>query len=156
EGGRMKDELRQATQPAGFILPPSSFILPKITDFGLAKCLDRPSGRTWPGAIVGTPAYMAPEQALGNTQQVGTAADIWALGAILYECLTGRPPFQAASSLETLRQVVHAEPARPSTLNSAVPRDLETVCLKCLEKDPQKRYASAAALADDLERFLRD
>ncbi len=123
---------------------------PKVADFGLAKQLDA-STRTPSGAVLGTPSYMAPEQATGRG--VGPAADIYALGAILYECLTGRPPFQAASPIETLSQVVAGEPVPPRRLNSAVPRDLETVCLKCLHKEPDRRYASAQALAVDLGRF---
>ena len=126
---------------------------PKVTDFGLAKCLDG-SGQTGSGAILGTPAYMAPEQAAGRGKEAGPAADVYSLGAILYECLTGRPPFQAATAMHTLRQVLANEPVAPRRLNPALPRDLETVCLKCLRKEPGRRYASAADLADDLIRFL--
>jgi serine/threonine-protein kinase len=125
---------------------------PKITDFGLAKKLDE-AGLTIPGVVVGTPSYMAPEQAEG-WRDVGPLADVYALGAVLYECLTGRPPFKAATSLDTMVQVVSEEPVPPRRLNPAVPRDLETICLKCLRKAPGKRYASAQALADDLDRFL--
>jgi hypothetical protein len=125
----------------------------KITDFGLARRLDDESGQTQTGAIVGTPAYMAPEQAAG--QAAGPTADVWALGTILYECLTGRPSFAAASTLDTLDQVRHREPASPAQVNRQVPRDLETICLKCLRKEPEKRYGSAQELADDLGRFLR-
>jgi serine/threonine-protein kinase len=128
--------------------------VPKITDFGLAKKLDQSAGPTATGAILGTPSYMAPEQAGGKPREVGPAADIYALGAILYECLTGRPPFKAATSFDTLLQVLSDEPLRPSLLQPKLPRDLETVCLKCLEKEPARRYATAQQLADDLRRFL--
>jgi WD40 repeat protein len=127
-------------------------VVPKVADFGLAKRLDE-SGATQSGAILGTPGYVAPEQASGNSKAVGPAADVYALGAILYEMLTGRPPFQAATPMETLLQVLEKEPVAPRQLQPKVPRDLETICLKCLEKDPRKRYAGAAALADDLRRF---
>jgi tetratricopeptide (TPR) repeat protein len=127
---------------------------PKIADFGLARRLDeRPITRS--GIPMGTPNYMAPEQALGLTDSIGPAADIYALGAILYEVLTGRPPFQENTSAETLRQVVEQEPLPPSRCNVTVPRDLEVICLKCLRKEPHRRYPSAAALAQDLGRFDR-
>jgi serine/threonine protein kinase len=129
--------------------------VPKITDFGLAKHVDVSAGNTQTGTIVGTPSYMAPEQAVGRTEGVGPAADVYALGAILYECLTGRPPFKAASVLETVVQVRTQEPVPPGRLQPGLPRDLETICLKCLEKEPARRYATAAELADDLGRFLR-
>ena len=125
---------------------------PKITDFGLAKKLDE-AGQTQLGAIMGTPSYMAPEQAGGKSGDIGPAADVYALGAILYECLTGRPPFKAATALDTIMQVVSDEPVAPSQLQTKVPRDLETICLKCLHKEPGKRYANAKALVDDLRRF---
>jgi eukaryotic-like serine/threonine-protein kinase len=125
----------------------------KITDFGLAKQLDDPSGRTATGSILGTPSYMAPEQASGRIRDVGTAADIYALGAILYELLTGKPPFKSGTMLETLEQVRTKEPTRPSDINRDVPADLETICLKCLEKEIAKRYHSARELSDDLRRF---
>jgi hypothetical protein len=128
---------------------------PKISDFGLAKKLDEDSGKTQAGQVLGTPSYMAPEQAEGRTWRVGTAADVWALGAILYECLTGRPPFRGETPLETLEQVRTQEPQPPRVSNPAVPRDLEVICLKCLHKEPEKRYASAQELADDLGRYLR-
>jgi YD repeat-containing protein len=129
--------------------------VPKISDFGLAKRIDTDSARTRTGVIMGTPSYMAPEQALGKSKEIGPACDIYALGAILYELLTGRPPFKAATMLETMEQVRGRDPAPPRRLRPAVPPDLETICLKCLRKEPQKRYASAQELADDLHRFLR-
>jgi tetratricopeptide (TPR) repeat protein len=125
----------------------------KITDFGLAKRLDDDSGRTESGAILGTPSYMAPEQARGRADLVGPAADVYALGAILYACLTGRPPFQGATPLDTLEQVRRREPVAPRRLRAHVPADLETICLKCLHKQAGRRYASARELADDLRRF---
>src|SRR5262249_7008396 len=125
---------------------------PKITDFGLAKKLDA-AGQTHTGAVMGTPSYVAPEQARGASKQVGPAADVWALGATLYECLTGHPPFKAATPVGTLLQVLTEEPVPPPRLLPGCPRDLETVCLKCLQKDPRQRYAGAAELAEDLRRF---
>lgn len=127
---------------------------PKIADFGLAKLLEGDSHQTTTGVIAGTPSYMAPEQAMGRRELIGPRADVYSLGAILYELLTGRPPFREESPLDTLVQVLENEPARPRHLNPAVPRSLERICLKCLEKSPDERYASAAALADDLDRFL--
>jgi eukaryotic-like serine/threonine-protein kinase len=132
---------------------PSKWV-PKISDFGLAKDCTRELAQTQTGAIMGTPSYMAPEQATGRMHQVGPAADVYALGAMLYEVLTGRPPFQGATLLEALEQTRSREPVPPSRLQSAVPRDLETICLKCLQKDAHKRYASAASLAEDLRSFL--
>lgn len=128
--------------------------IPKITDFGLAKLLDGQAQQTQSGNLLGTPTYMAPEQAEGRRVQIGPAADVYALGVILYELVTGRPPFQADSGLATLLLVRKEEPVPPSRLRPKVPRDLETICLKCLEKDPRKRYAAAQDLADDLRRFL--
>jgi WD40 repeat protein len=128
---------------------------PHLADFGLAKLLDQESGLTLSAAVIGSPGFMAPEQAAGKTKQVTTAADVYGLGAVLYALLTGNAVFYADTPLETLRQVVDQEPIRPRALNPAVAPDLETVCLKCLQKEPAKRYPSAQALAEDLERWLR-
>ncbi|MCC7421644.1 MAG: serine/threonine protein kinase [Planctomycetaceae bacterium] len=127
---------------------------PRVTDFGLAKRTDRDSGMTVTGEILGTPGFMPPEQAAGCVAEVGPAADVYSLGAMLYNLLTGRPPFQAATITETLRQVLEQDPVPPRQLNSEVPEELELICLKCLEKRPAERYASAAALAEDLNRAL--
>jgi peroxiredoxin/tetratricopeptide (TPR) repeat protein len=128
--------------------------VPKVTDFGLAKCGAEGTGLTVTGAVMGTPSYMAPEQAGGRSRDVGPAADTYSLGAILYECLTGRPPFQSATPFDTVMQVVHEEPVPPKRLQSKVDRDLETICLKCLQKEAGKRYATTLELADDLARYL--
>src|SRR5262245_33506090 len=139
-------------------LKPSNVLLdaddrPRLTDFGLAKSLGAGQpALTQTGAVMGTPGYMAPEQADGRGPG-GPAAGVYALGAILYECLTGRPPFRAATVLDTLQQVVHADPVPPRLVNPAVPPELDAVCMKCLEKDPARRYVSAGALADDLRRY---
>jgi Protein kinase domain len=127
---------------------------PKVVDFGLAKITESREGLTITGAVMGTPSYMAPEQAKGETKKVGPTADVYALGAVLYECLTGRPPFKGSNSADTIMQSLNTEPVGVRALNPLVPVDLETVCLKCLEKDPTRRYATAAELADDLTRFL--
>jgi tRNA A-37 threonylcarbamoyl transferase component Bud32 len=155
-------EAVQAAHTAGVVhrdLKPANILLdaagtPKVTDFGLAKRLGE-AGKTATGAILGTPSYMAPEQADCKGRPVGPAADVYALGAILYECLTGRPPFKAAHLLATVRQVVTEEPVPPRQLNPQTPRDLQTISLKCLEKDPRRRYPSARALADDLLAYQR-
>ncbi len=128
---------------------------PKVSDFGLARRLGGEAGLTRTGMAVGTPSYMAPEQAQGKTDAAGPAADIYALGAILYEMLTGRPPFRAETAAETVHQLLSQDPVPPSRLNGKVPRDLEIICLTCLRKEPRLRYTTAAALADDLDRFLR-
>lgn len=183
EGGSLAEQTRGIPQPArqaaalvatladavhaahqnGIVhrdLKPGNILLttggtPKVTDFGLARRLQGEAGLTLSGMPMGTPSYMAPEQARGDKGAVGPATDVYALGAILYELLTGRPPFRAESTTATLQQVVADEPVSPARLNPRVPRDLQTICLKCLHKEPHRRYASALALADDLRRFDR-
>jgi WD40 repeat protein/serine/threonine protein kinase len=154
EVGGQRGENTAGVGSTSDLCPLSSDLWPKITDFGLAKRLDSDGGLTETGVILGTPSYMAPEITGSTGEAVGPAADIYALGAILYELLTGRPPFAAGSVLETVLQVVGQEPVPPSRLRPTTPRDLETVCLKCLGKSPARRYATAEALADDLARFL--
>jgi tRNA A-37 threonylcarbamoyl transferase component Bud32 len=127
----------------------------KVMDFGLARQVDIGHSMTATGAVMGTPSFMAPEQARGQSHHVTAVVDVWALGAILYALLTGRPPFLAATSFETLQQVVHGEPVPIRRLQPSVASDLETICLKCLDKDPTRRYGSAGDVADDLQRFLR-
>ena len=183
EGGSLADRLAGTPQPArqaaellmtlaravqvahdaGIVhrdLKPSNVLftadgIPKITDFGLAKRLDSDSRQTETGQIMGSPSYMAPEQARGHTRDVGPAADVYALGAILYEMLTGRPPFKGETPMETVRQVIDDEVVPPSRLVPKVARDLETICLKCLNKEPSRRYASASELAEDLDRYRK-
>jgi eukaryotic-like serine/threonine-protein kinase len=165
DAGRMVELLARAMAYAhgqGIVhrdLKPANVLItregePKITDFGLAKRLESDSSQTKSGTLMGTPNYMAPEQAKGLVHEIGPLADVYALGVILYEMLTGRTPFLGTSILDTLQQVRNLEPVPPSRLQPKVPRDLETICLKCLQKEPVKRYESAAGLADDLHRFL--
>jgi WD40 repeat protein/tetratricopeptide (TPR) repeat protein len=164
QAAQLVETLARATQAAhdrGIVhrdLKPGNVLLtadgtPKITDFGLAKHLQSDAAQTASGAIMGTPSYMAPEQARGKSREAEPRTDVYALGAILYELLTGRPPFKAATTFDTLMQVISEEPVPPSRLQPTLPRDLETICLKCLEKEPARRYATAETLAEDLRRF---
>ena len=183
EGGTLAQKLAAKLQPAreaaelvatlaralqfahqsGFLhrdLKPSNILLtsegvPKITDFGLARSIDAGPEFTLSGMRVGTPSYMAPEQAMGKSSAIGPAVDVYSLGAMLYEMLTGGPPFKGESAADIVRQVTMEDPVAPSRLNPRTPRDLETICLKCLHKQPERRYASAAALAEDLQCFVR-
>jgi serine/threonine protein kinase/WD40 repeat protein len=151
-GGRQEAEPKSSSVDLSLLPPPSSLI-PKVTDFGLAKDLAASRKLTQTGAALGTPAYMAPEQVRNVRGGVGRAADIYALGSILYEMLTGRPPFLAETLAETWTQLLNEEPLPPARLRPRLPRDLATICLKCLEKSPRKRYTSAWDLAEDLRRF---
>ncbi len=140
-------------------LKPSNVLLdaagaPQVVDFGLARRVEGGSELTRSDAIVGSPPYISPEQASGRKAAITTATDVYGLGAMLYALLTGKPPFRGDSVLETLEQVRHAQPEPPSGAGRGVDRDLETICLKCLEKDPARRYSTAQDLADDLERWL--
>jgi eukaryotic-like serine/threonine-protein kinase len=140
-------------------LKPSNVIIdrqdqPRITDFGLVKWLAGDSNLTATDQVLGTPTFMPPEQAAAKHSLIGPPSDVYSMGAILYDLLTGRPPFRSATTMDTLRQVLEDEPAAPRLLNPEVPRDLETICLKCLQKEPHRRYATAALLAEDLQRFL--
>jgi hypothetical protein len=145
---------REAKEASPSRFPDPCSLFPKITDFGLAKQLDAGAPPTQTGTILGTPCYMAPEQTGARGERTGPATDVYALGAVFYELLTGRPPFLGETALDTLQQVRGQDPVPPRQLRPGVPRDLETICLKCLEKPQRSRYASAAALADDLRRFL--
>jgi len=155
-----KGVLHRDLKPANILLDEKD--QPKLTDFGLAKVIAdaeaaQPAGEaTRTGAVLGTPSYMSPEQAAGLTREIGPAADIYGLGAVLYELVTGRPPFKAESSLETILQVLHQDAVPPRLLNRNLDSDLETICMKCLEKDAKTRYASAEALAEDLARYLQN
>lgn len=183
-GGSLEDQIRDSPQPprdaaqlvatlagalheahqAGIVhrdVKPANVLLaangaPKLADFGLAKSLNDEDGLTRTGAIMGSLGYMAPEQAIGRTRDATPATDIYSLGALLYKLLTGRPPFQGPNQLETINSIVAADPVSIQVLQRRVPQDLVTICHKCLEKSPARRYATAAALADDLQRYLND
>jgi serine/threonine protein kinase len=152
EGRKGDSATGDVSATASFVLHASSYV-PKLTDFSVAKRLAGDPGETREGDVIGTPAYMAPEQAAGTREPVGPGADVYGLGVILYEMLTGRVPLQGATTLETLLLVRSEDPVPPRRQIARIPRDLETICLKCLEKEPARRYASALELADDLHRF---
>ncbi len=155
--GNVVLEMHERSESVPYVVPDRVVVLPftpKITDFGLARIADNAGGETRAGLLMGTPAYMAPEQVAGRTDEVGCQADVYALGTILYELLANQPAFSGATDLETLRRVTHEEPIAPRKLSSHVPPDLEAICLKCLQKLPGRRYAGASALAADLRRFL--
>lgn len=149
-----KNVVHRDLKPANVLIDEAENV--RVTDFGLAKQIDCDSSLTNSGVAVGTPAFMSPEQASGKSDRFGVVGDVYSMGAILYAALTGEPPFVGRSLIETMTMVMNDPPRRPRQLNSAVPKELETICLKCLEKPPHKRYPSAAALADDLDRFLLD
>ena len=128
---------------------------PHLTDFGLARLVESESSVTHTLDVLGTPSYMAPEQAVGNNAAVSSATDVYGLGAVLYQLLTGQPPFAGGATYETIKLLLDTEPRQPRLLNPKIDRDLSTICLKCLEKDPKRRYSSALALAEDLERWLK-
>jgi WD40 repeat protein/predicted Ser/Thr protein kinase len=154
-GLRIADSKTSANPQSAIRSPQSQeSAIPMITDFGLARLVAEGAGPTLTGDVFGTPSYMAPEQADGRNKDVGPSIDIYALGAILYEVLTGNPPFSGVSAMDTLVQVKFVDPVPPGRIQPGLPRDLETICLKCLHKDPRKRYASAEDLADDLRRYL--
>src|ERR1044072_8364260 len=128
---------------------------PHLTDFGLARLVESESTMTRTLEVLGTPSYMAPEQAAGNNAAISSVTDVYGLGAVLYQVLTGQPPFAGGTTYETIKLVLNTEPRQPRQLNPKIDRDLSTICLKCLDKDPQRRYPSALALAEDLERWLK-
>ena len=128
---------------------------PHLTDFGLARLVESESSVTQTLDVLGTPSYMAPEQAVGNNTAVSSVTDVYGLGAVLYQLLTGQPPFAGGTTYETIRLLLDTEPRQPRLLNPKIDRDLSTICLKCLEKDPKRRYSSALALTEDLEHWLR-